>query len=120
MTNDKNALVAEVGGIAEALNVAAFEAQGTVLTPSEALALAEGLQGVIAGGLALARQHGISEVSGMALYPSVARGEKLTAVEIIRQMLNASTDAEAFADDLRHLADEIHKSPSDCGAEALD
>ena len=119
MANEGKKLVTKVRKIAQGLDDMAFETRGNALSPADQLALAEGLQGVIAGGLTLAWKHEFSEVSGLGLYPSVVRGEKLTAVEIIRQMLNASSGKEAFADALRRLADEICKSPSDDGAEAL-
>ena len=119
MAREGKKMLNKLRKMAEALNDMAFEMQGDALLPADRLALAEELQGVVSGGLTLAWKHDFSEVSGLGLYPSAVRGEKLTAVEVIRQMLNASRCPEAFANALRRLADELYKSPSVEGAEAL-
>lgn len=105
--------------MADEIDAMCWESRNPDMSDEAQLQLAEALQGVLAGILALAWKHGLSEVSGMNLYGPIARGEMLTAIEIVRQMVNGSMCNEAFADTLRRLADQIEKSPSDCGAGAL-
>ena len=120
MKSKTKKLITRMGKLGDALEDAAFEQNDDeFMSEADRLALAEELQGVVSGGMTIAGKFGFSEVWGIGLYPSAVRGEKLTAVEIIRQMLNASTEPEAFAAALRRLADKLWKSPNVCGAEAL-
>lgn len=119
MANEGRKLISKLRKMAEALNDMAFETQGDAVLPADRLAFADAMQGVVSGGLTLAGKFGFSEVWEFGLYASAVRGEKLTAVEIIRQVLNASRDNQAFADALRELADEICKSPDAEDDEAL-
>ena len=119
MVNEGKKLVAKARSMAKGLDGMAFKTGDIALCPADRLVLAEELNGIISGGLTLAWKYDLSEVSGLGLYPSTVRGEKLTAVEIVRQMLNASRCPEAFSGALRRLADELCKSPCDEGAEAL-
>ena len=81
--------------------------QGDPLSEAAKLELASELQGVINGGLTLAWKYGLSDISGIGLYPAVVTGGKLTGNELIRQQINSSRDVGILADDLRRLADKI-------------
>jgi hypothetical protein len=114
----KKASLLKLSKISRTLEEMTFEPPVEPLGHSDLMILTGALQGIVSGGLTLAWKSGLSEVWGIGLYHCVVRGEKLTEVEIIRQMLNASTEPDAFAAALRRLADQLCESPNVCGVEA--
>ena len=115
MANDTKKL----SNVFKALDGMCWDESETYLTESEKLKRAEELQNVLSATSALAGKWCLADNISISLYGSAIRGEKLTRIEVIRQMLNASTEPEAFAAALRRLADKLWKSPNVCGAEAL-
>ena len=102
-------IIAKLRPINEVIEELHFE-EKVELSRADLLAVAEEVDAVVSGGLTFGWKHGMSEVCGLGLYGAVVRGEKLTPIEIIRQLLNASTCPEAFAAALRRLADEIERA----------
>ena len=102
-------LISKLRPINEALEEMHFE-ETVELSRADLLAVAEEVEGAISNGFTLGWKLGMCENTGVGLYGAVVRCGKLTKLEIIRQLLNASTDAGAFAAALRRLADQIEKT----------
>lgn len=78
------------------------------LSDADKLDVAEALNPVVSGVLALAWKHGLSEVESIDLYGAIVRDGHLTRIDLIRQMLRASSTRRSdLVDKLRRLADQL-------------
>ena len=119
MENQREIAVDQLNDIADVLDALCWKTQPDDVSEFDRLRMVEAHQRVIAGIFALSLAEGFSEVSGLAIYPTVARGEKLTHTEVIRQMVSGSRCNKSFADTLHLEAERIRKNPNVCGVEVF-
>ena len=102
-------IIAQLGQMYQDLEDLCFiPYDGVPMSPGRKAILAEALNPVISGGIALGWKHGLIEFSGLDLYGAYIRDGVLTNVEIIRQMIGAHPRRKQdVIDKLRRLADVI-------------